>query len=361
MTVADFDPYRAESRLRWSNRWFQWRADPGQATFHVLAGVALLAVLSLPIPRVIDDFAPLARDALQRWPGPLVVLTVGVLGLRHAQRLASLREHQAQEWLAALPIAAWMQRRRQRDCLLREGLLHLGVGLTALWAIAATTSAAAIFVACAIVATLVAAPLSQRLARRSPAAAQGVRFAVTGTGRLWRWQQVETGAALCGRSLSFGIWALLLVPMGSGPIGVVAVACAGLLLAMLSTAWTRSLSVLPQAQAWLAPQPMSGAVLMCATWIVPLLTLLAAAGLIGGLLAALGAFGLALMAGLTVIGIGSLHWACVAATRARPQRAALEWLVHITLLVAVLQAAPPLIALCWPLQMAVLLRRAARA
>ncbi len=361
MTALAFDPYRAEQRLRWHNRLTQWRAEMGQTALHGVALAALFALLLVPLLQVVGSAAPIANATLANWPWTLALVASLVMALRHAQRLVALRARQAREWLAAQPVARRMQTRRQRDQILRDALWHVAVGLVVLLLIDAHVAALAGVLVCVCLAAAVAIPLSHRLAPRARASGYlGSRIPDAGIGRFWRWQRIEIGIALRGRSLSFGIWALLLVPMGSGAFTVMAIAMAGLTLAALTTAWHRCLGVLPQAQAWLAAQPLSGARLLRATVAVPLVVLTTSVALIGLVLIALGTPALAAFAALGLIAVGSLQFACAAATRAHPRRMSMLFLVHVTLLIGVLQALPPLAVLCWALQLGFLLRQAAR-
>lgn len=361
MTALSFDPYRAEQHLRWRNRMTQWLAEIGQTVLHGVALAALFALLLVPLSQVVASAAPIANAALAKWPWTLGLVASIVMALRHAQRLVALRARQAREWLVAQPVAHWMQTRRQRDQILSDALWHVLLGLVVLLSIDAHVATLAGLLGCACLSAALAIPLSHRLAARAPPSGYlGSRIPDAGIGRFWRWQRIETGVAVRGRSLGFGMWALLLVPMGSRPFHVVAIAMAGLALAALSTAWHRSLGILPQAQAWLAAQPLSGARLLRATFAVPLVVLTTSVAVIGLVLIALGTPVLAAFNALGLIAVGSLQFACAAATRAQPRRMLMLFLVNLALLIGVLQALPPLAALCWPLQLWLLLRQAAR-
>jgi hypothetical protein len=138
------------------------------------------------------------------------------------------------------------------------------------------------------------------------------------------------------------------------------VTIAGLSFALLSGAWRRSLAVLPQAQAWLAAQPLAPGRLLRATWAVPAFVLASATVAIAGVLAALGAWRLAGAVALALAGFGGLHYAATAAERARPRRAVLSFVLHAMLLLATVQSFPPAALPLWMVQMAWLLRRALR-
>jgi hypothetical protein len=360
MDAAPFDPFRAQRALLWRNRIAAWRAESAQSLWHGLALLMLLALLAPVLLRTAEALGPSLRSALVRWPLAIMLGTSIVLAWPLARRLARLRESAARDWLAALPIASTLHRRRRRDVVLGAMALQALAGTVLLLALDAGVRAHVGLLGCVLAAGLIAIPLAHRVFARRAAAWWGSRLSDPGPGRLWRWQRIETGAALRGRALAFGLWALLLVPIGIGPFAVLAVAAAGLLLAAMATAWRRMLDVLPQAQAWLAPQPLSGARLVRGTVLLPAALLVASASLLAVLLSTLGAPGLALItAGVTMM-LGSLQFACVAAHRAQPRRIGLQWLVQVALLVAAAQAFAPLVLPLWLLQMFVLLRRAAR-
>jgi hypothetical protein len=360
MDAAGFDPFRAERALHRRNRIAAWRAEPAQSLWH---GIALLLLLVMLVPalwRTAESLGPVLRSGVSRWPGAIAFGATMLFAWPLARRLAALRESASHDWLAALPVASRLQRRRRRDALLGAMVRQALLGSGLLYALQADGRTYLGLLASVLAAGLVAIPLAQRF--QTPGAVQwwGSRLADPGHGRLWRWQRIEAGAALRGRALALGVWALLLVPIGSGLSVVIAVAAAGLVLATLATAWRRMLGVLPQAQAWLAPQPLSGTRLLRSTVLLPVALLAAAASLLATLLYTLGTPGLALAAGAVVLALGALQFACTAAHRAQPRRAGLQLLLHVALLVATAQAFAPLVLPLWLLQLVLLLRRATR-
>jgi hypothetical protein len=360
MDAAAFDPFRAERALHRHNRIAAWRGEAAQSLWHGLALLLLFVLLTPALLRAAEVLAPVLRSALSRWPVASALATTVLLAWPLARRLARSRESAARDWLAALPIAPALHRRRRRDVLLGAMALQLLGGNVLLFVLGASVQVHLGLFACGFAAGGLAIPLARRLGTAGAARWWGSRVSDPGRGRLWRWQRIEAGAALRGRALAFGVWVLLLVPIGSGPFVVISVAAAGLLLAALATAWRRMIGVLPQAQAWLAPQPLSGVRLLRATALLPAALLVAGASLLALLLLALDTPGLALAAAGGVLMLGSLQFACVAAYRAQPRRAGLQLLVQVALLVAVTQAFAPLALPAWLLQLLVLLRRAAR-
>lgn len=362
MSSLPFDPFRAERALHWRNRVGRWRADAAQTLLHAAALLALVALLAPPLLHGIEAAGPVLHAALQRWPLALGLAAFALLALRQAGRQHALRRREAREWWLAQPIAPALRRRRAwriatLEALLQFALAGLVLGLARV-APGVYGVCAALVLAAAAAGPLLADRIAARQSRRERA---GSRVGDAGAGRLWRWQRVETGVALRGRQLALGLWALLLVPMGSGPATVVATLAAGLLLAILATAWTRVLAVLPQAQAWLQSQPLAGWRWLAALVAVPAALLLLATSLIASALAAAGAPGLALAAVVALVAGGVLQFAVVFAWRAAPRRIALQTLLQLMLLVAVVQAFAPLAALLWLLQVALLLRRGVRA
>jgi hypothetical protein len=361
MQLATFDPYRTERRLQWSNRIARWRQRPGESAFHGGVLIVLATLLVVAAVRNAATAAPTLQSALQRWPLPIAIVALLLMTMRHAQQLATLRELARREWLVALPIAASLQARRRRDRLIAGIALHVLVGVPVLMLAGGGGLASVVFALCAASAALIAPALSRRItasARRREALIS--RLSDRGVGRVWRWQRIACGVALRGPRLALAAWALLLVPMGSGPLGVVLVACAGLTFASLATAWNRSLAVLPQAQSWLGAQPIDGAWLLLRSVVVPLVIAGIAASLCAGLFLALGTPLLAAFAALALLAGAGLHYACTAAERGRPRRIALRLTLHLSLLMAMLQAMPLLCVVLWPLQMLQLLRSARR-
>lgn len=362
MDHAGIDPWQLQWRYELRNRLERWRAARAQTAFNATALALLLALLALLGLRALLSSADVLSAALAARAGWIAPVLGLVLAWRQASAAARHRQCLQRSWLAAQPVPAPVVRRRVRRAAWRDALLQLAV-LALLLAplhVPATVWLAA--GAAVLVGFALGVPLSRALSGAQRGRGWwGARHRDTGRGRFWRWQWIESGAALRGRRIALAFWAWLLVPIGSGPQPVLALAVCGVLVAMLATAWQRSLAVLPQAQAWLDPQPLPAGTLLRATVVLPALFLLVAAGLLAASLLALGTAALALVAAVTVLGVGSLQYACVAATRRTPARAPLLLVLHLVLLGSVLQAALPLALPVWLAQLAWLLRRALRA
>lgn len=362
MQAPTFDPHRAQAQLEWHNRIGRWRAHPRESAFHALA-LLLLGALALPLLlRLPHLLGGALRHALQHAPLALALAGLALATLQHARALQCERRRVLDSWLQVQPLPApLLARRRWR---LRFRLLALQALLTgaALWLAGAGAASCGVAAGGLVLAPLLAVPLATRMTRHALRTRElRARLADPAAGRLWRWQRIAAATALRGRPLAAGLWVLLLVPLGSGPAVVLAVLGAGLLLALLAGAWRGALGVLPRAAAWLAPQPLSGPALLRATSALPALLLASAAALAFGAMLALGAPALAGPLALALLVPGSLQFAAVYAERARPRRAALRGALHLLAWLALLQALAPLALLAWPLQLAWLLRRGARA
>jgi hypothetical protein len=361
MAAIVFDPFRAQARLAWHNRFARWRRDGAQSAFHAGALAALALLLAVPAWQSRAAWGASLAVLLHQWPMTVLLLATLAMTWRQAAVLGALRRQAAQDWLAALPVPAALHRRRRRDAMLREAAGHALVAALLLSGARAAPALVVVFALSMAGSLLLAVPVARVAAHpRRARLAFGSPIADHGAGRLWRWQRIACGVALRGRTLSLGAFALLAPPMDSGIAVAAIVAIAGLSFALLSGAWRRSLAVLPQAQAWLAAQPLAPGRLLRATWAVPAFVLASATVAIAGVLAALGAWRLAGAVALALAGFGGLHYAATAAERARPRRAVLAFLLHAMLLLATLQSFPPAVLPLWMVQMAWLLRRALR-
>jgi hypothetical protein len=361
MSTMPFDPFVAERGLRWRNRVARWRREAGQTAAHAIA-LLLLALLLLPLlSDAAHSLAPLARTALREWPGAISFATLALIAWRQARRRHALLHFESREWWVAQPVTDAVRRRRHDRSRAVEAIVQALAGATLLWLVQAPVPALAVLLVLVAAAALTAPWLARRLvAHEARAQRLGSRLGDRGRGRVWRWQRIETAVALRGRKLGYGLWALLLVPMGSGPFVVLATLAAGLGLAMLITAWTRALAVLPQAQAWLQAEPITGRRMLAASNGVPCAILLLAVAMLGLVLVALGTPGLALAVAMAIAALGALQFACGFAWRAQPRRIALQQVLHIALLLSLLQAFAPLVLPLWVLQMLWLLRRGMR-
>lgn len=359
-----FDPFRAQTRLLWRNRVARWRANAAETAFHGTALAALGLFLASQVPAFLErvDAAGQLRHLVQQWPmATAAVLSVVLLLRQHriASDEAALRRS---SWLSVLPLRLDMLRRRAWRRHAVEASLQGGVLLAAL----ALADLGANAMVCAVAIAGVAAALAPWLPQRETRGGgldlrQRSAVIDRGIGRLWRWQKVEAGIAFRARTMAGGILLLLLVPMGSGPVVVGVMLFCGFAMAWLIGAWRRALGVLVSAQAWLAPQPLRPAVLLRDTVAVPAAVLGIAMLAVCVLFVSLGTPRLAWIAALVLFAFGALHAACVAASRRVPRRIAIVFVLHVALLLAALQAYPPLVVVMWPLQVGLLLRKAVRA
>lgn len=358
MTATSFDPFRTERALRWRNRLAQWREQSRQTALHGVA-LVMLAVLVWPLGRhAIDALSAPMLTLLERWSVPMMALLVATLTWRQARRRQDLVRLEARDWWVAQPIPASRRTMRRRAWQALEAALQFVAGIALLLLIGAPAIAVAILAAAVLIAWVGSPWLARHLARRETRRTEiGSRLLDAGVGRLWRWQRIETGVALGGRALAFGLWALLLVPMGSGPGVVLVVLAAGLLVAILASAWSRSVGVLPQAHAWLRTQPARGRDWFAALWAVPLAILVLATAMAASVLVALGAPTLALGASVTLGAMAVLQFACNFAWRDQPGRIPLQFILHFVLLVGMVQALAPLAMPLWIAQVVWLLRR----
>jgi hypothetical protein len=364
MTVTIFDPFRAESAMRWQNRMARWRANPAETTFHAAALLALAAVVLWPLPTLATKLAPTEylHAALAQWPLAVACAVFVAMLLRQGRILANEHTLTTTHWLATQPLATRFLQRRQHHRQWRE----VGLQIAAIAVSLALAQADLRMLVVAVPLAVIAAFLAPRLPRVGIARAATnlrLRSAVVdpGRGRLWRWQKIETGIAFRGRSLAGGALILLLVPMGSHPLAIALTLGCGLAVAWLLTAWRRSVAVVPAAQAWLGPLPLSAVALLRGTLTVPMLVLVAAAALLVSGFAAFGAARFGGLAALAVVALATLHFGCVAAHRSTPRRAGVAFALQVALLIGVLQALPLLVPLLWLAQLGWLGRAAVRA
>ena len=363
MSSTHFDPYRREQLLFWQNRIARWRAAIGETIFHALSLCALVAVALWSLPALFEriDLWRAAASALARWPVPIGVATFLLMILRQNHVLTMLQQKRADDWLGLQPIPDTVHRHRRRVLRFREATLQIALGAFVVFVSGAPRWWLAFLVVAAVV-TMLLAPITRK--HRGTQAAWNLRrrsaIVDAGIGRLWRWQKIEAGFAFRGRSIAGGALILLLIPIGSSAIAVVVCFAAGLAVAALSSAWSRSLGVLPAAQAWLAPQPLHGARLVIATSLVPSLLLASAVLLVLLGCVALGAARFGALAATALAALGILQFACVAAERTRPRRSGIVFVLHLTLLIGVLQAMPMAAPPLWLAQVGILLRAAVR-
>lgn len=358
--IPSFDPHSAQARAEWRNRVAEWRAAPGETAFHATAllAAALLAgwLLGAAWPTLQKALAALLdRPALAvlLWT---TLVAADQYGLRHAQR-ARWRS----DWLAAQPVStAQRLRRRLIEALPRALRLWLPLAFALLFA-----GRPAVIPVMTLI-TLGGALVGQRLADRQPApptrrrvqATDSVLHA-TGPGTFWRWQWIVAGRALTPNALAACLPVMLLIPRG--PAQVLGVAIVLVMLLATAGAWLRMCALLVDAQRWLDGQPLRGGDWLPAALALPLALLLVVL-LIAMLALWLAAMPLPLLlAPLLLAALALLHLGAVAAERARPRRIVMLSAAHQLLLLAGLQALPPLVPLQWALQFGWLLRRGWRA
>jgi hypothetical protein len=193
--------------------------------------------------------------------------------------------------------------------------------------------------------------LPKRRARELPQA-------VRGRGSLWRWQMIESAAALAPRRLAWMLLLILLVPRG--PALMILPAIALVVLGGLVHAWQRSLAVIPAAQPLMAAQPVAASAWLRRALAWPLQLLALAVSVLSLLAWLAGSVVLLWLTALLLPALALLQWASTAAERHAPRRAAFLFVLQLSLLIAVAQGMPLLGAPIWLLQMLWLWRRARR-
>lgn len=357
-----FDPWLAQQRLQWRNQLADWRAAPVEPLLHLLAVLALAAVL-LPLPwsllQTHADGIGAFVDGHGSWLLPLLFASLLWLHRRSWRRRLQRRQH---DWFAAQPVATEAMRRNARRHAGWLAAIHATVALSLLAAIGAPVSLWLVLLGSIVLAAAVSAwlpaPASAPSRRRLPL--REVLSSSHGSGRLWRWQLVEIGNLLSPRPLGLLLASWWLVPAGL-PLHGAVIAAAGLLLAaLIAAAWLRAVAVLAPAQRWLAAQPVTPWRLLQQWVALPLLQLAAMAVTVALAMPPLGASQLLLPVAALIVMAGLLQLGCAAAERRHPRRAGLLFVVQLTLLLGLAQALPPLVLLVWPLQMLWLLRRSLR-
>lgn len=358
---AGFDPHWHWQRLRWRNRWAEWRRRPGESLFHALGSSVLLGLLLWLLLDAAKRLAEPVQLLLQTWPWLSAIAALLPLAQRQRRNAGAWAALRASDWLAAQPVSASIRRASRRRRIAAEAALQLfaGFALLSLLGQSATTMLAYVGL------VMLAAALGTASATRPASMAAGAGLvrqpSGPGRGRLWRWQWIEAGAARFGPGLAPGAFALLLMPVGGSLLLAAALLLAGLVISALATAWRRSLGVIPRAQTLLACQPMRGLHWLQQTAPLPLAVVVLSALLLFAASRVLGLGGFAWAAAAGLVALGALQLLCVVAERSRPQRAALLFVLLATTLLATLQALPPLVPVLWLGMLAWLLRRVLRA
>lgn len=356
MTATSFDPYHALWRATWRQRIDGWRAQPGEAAFH-LAG--LLALVSFMVAAALGGWSSLVRVAaglLGVYPlESAVLLGAGVAWTARYRIGGQLREWEA-DWLSAQPIPRALRRRRllQHALVMLLGwCLPLGTLLCAAEAdVSVLLILLAVVAGCITAGTMVAL---RRSTRRSHAAHRETPFAA-GTGdTLAAWQWAAAGASLAPTRVTPLLVVLLLMPRG--PWTMILPALLLILLLSLARAWQLSVDVIPRAELWLETQPLRAGSWLRQLIKVPLLLGLALALLLAvsaGLITSTAMSGWVAVASLAAL---SLLWAVTLRWRRRPRSIGLNGTIQLVLLAAMFQALPPALPIVWCMQMVWLLQR----
>lgn len=359
MRTPQPDPYAAERAAVWRNRWAYWRGHPQETLFHATA-IAMAAALLLAVLSGAIESISAALHALFDTYLTATQLTLAVAGAwAHHRARREQRQRWSQDWLATQPLSSGLRRRLRWQSFARRLLVQLGALLAALWlARASMTTAvgAVMLLTCSgLVGDLLADVTWQSGSRKQ---ARELPRRIDGHGSLRRWQQVESAAVLAPRRLAWMLLLILLVPRG--PALMILPALGLIVLGILAHAWQRCLAVIPAADRFLEAQPVAASVWLRQALAWPLLWLgLGMAGL-SGLAWLIGSTALLGLSLLVLPSLALLQLACTAAERRAPRRAALLFLVQMSLLLAVWQAMPVVGVPWWLIQMLWLWRRARR-
>ena len=355
-----FDPWRAEQRAVWRNRYAQMKGAPADPLFHALAYMALAALLAPLLFSALSENAPAIRAGILQRPFAAFLVASSLLALQQLRVLGSRTRARMEGWLASQPVPFHVWRRNARfHVAILSAVQFAALALVGL----AVRASSQIFLgaaACAVLAGLLALAwpvVAPGLYRPHGQVAPASVKASAGTGRMWRWQLQEARVVFGPRRFSSMLFVLLLIPANS-PLQValftLLAALGGLLLA---AAWLRSVLVLVQAQQWLQVQPVHARRLLRAWLVLPSAIGLLALLVLVLALATLGATKFILPASLCVLVLSSLVLGCVAAERRRLQRIPLLLVVQLLLLAGVFQVFPPALAICFPAQVYWLARR----
>lgn len=358
MTQRPLNPYLRERALTWSNRFADWRANPDETWFHAAALATGIALALYLVAQALPALSDTLRNAIGRWPVPLLVCSLVIIHLRHSEALRACRSRLQRHWLAAQPIAPVIAQRMLRRLQLFDfGLYALGVGAVLLFLGQSLFTQAIWLSGCAL------AIVTARLYGHDRAGSRGsgsgrLPFAITAYGSFWRWQWIEACAVLAPRRLAGALWLLLLAPAGHWSALVIALVL--VLLYLLISAWHASVSVLAAAERWLATQPLEARRWLLTCVPIPALILVVAGTLVAAILAATENLRQAPVVLVAMCAIAMLHFACAAAERRRPRRTELVFALHLLVLVALLQSMPLLLAPAWLAQLIWLARRSLR-
>lgn len=326
-------PQLAQSAMEVHARVQRWRTQPGEAVFHALAAMALVALSLAAVSAASERIQRVLAWAVE-YPLPTGVLLWAAAWWRlHRSGTAFLQQTRETGWLAALPVSEALHRRGMRQRLAAEAVM-LACALLALWmALAvllpqarsqlALIAALSLGALCAALLLASAAPRSNN-ERRGTAASSAAVTASEAHG--WRqppwwatpWPELAQLQRRCAQRAWRGgrawVWLLplgLLVLAGEGPRVLAGMLILVALLPWLRTVQDASARGLAEAERLLLVTPRSRADICSSGWRYPALRVaLATLGFAGAValfgaspwVVALAAFGF-LSIGLLEIGL----------------------------------------------------------
>jgi len=356
MATLPFHPYRREQQLAWRNRIDRWREHGSETAFHGLAILfALGFVMFLAIgawPRLLTALA----TGLSRWPLAVSCAAMFAMCVHHASLAQSRRQLWARHWLNPQPIEPRLRTWTIRRGMIGVAMVHALIGIVVMAKL--SRGPASMMIWCLL--TVAAAWIGNHIGKSAvvPAAQREQVLRNAGPGSFTRWQWIEATATLAPFRLKRALWLILLGPAGhwTGMIVVlVLVACFVLL-----TAWSRSVSVLAQAERWLGTQPLAPARLLRDGLPGPVVILMLACGFLFFVFAATASLSWFVPLSIALVAAGALHYACAAAERRRPARIGWLYAGQLLLLAGVMQSVPFLLLPLFCLQIFLLLRGALR-
>lgn len=340
-------PDLLSQRLHFRNWLDERRSAPAESVFLLTAGLSFAGI-------AVWALAPgLARlkSVVAALPDWLAIAAAAVLGasavLTVLQRHAQLTQLQRGDWLAAQPIAATVRARFRHDQARLRGWLSAlpGVALCAYVGWPNPMLATAALAAAAIAIPLALARKPRERPYRDQRSAASVRGA-SGLGILGA--SLEPAAARWPHTARFAAASLLLVPMGSGPVLVVALLLIATSLRALVDLIAHFAERLTESEVWLGAQPLAPQRLLAAfaptlarrsalLLTIPLLALAASP-------APLAWWPVAAVAAV----LGTLHAVLLThAERHHPILRRMRGAAHVVLLLLAAQILPPLALVAW--------------
>jgi hypothetical protein len=95
-----FDPWRAEQRAVWRNRYARMRAAPAEPLFHALAYAAFAALLAPLLSSALADSAPAIRAGLSHRPVAACLIATAMFALQQSRSLGLRTRARMEGWLA---------------------------------------------------------------------------------------------------------------------------------------------------------------------------------------------------------------------------------------------------------------------